>query len=489
MHNDFDQFTDNKRIRVLNLLLQETGTYNPMYIRPYVSHVTKDVIDVIQQRVEQHGTVSANTFAGIASNIIAPSAANSGMIPIPNGWQEKRMSFILTLEANSNLTGNKIIYVQGYTDYLGIATSGAIDPNMRFYINSMTVVSRNIINTPMGAQYSDRVLETTQVINGKLFTEQYQHYANTNNYGVYGLRPYDIFMSSQSNQFLSSFNNLNDTRVRLDNKPMTNKTNRANNLPTNFLKTLVNNYNQSAHIGELGIGVTDVYSNAASLSTDGIGNNNDFIRTIELYTGIANSVTFTIQVLESIESNLSAVTNFIRIGNTQLVGVHTAGESEYWHGANRETVAATLLSNAVPALMLEYMLNKINFRSTNQDITGNMSTIIIDAKSITNLDLTASFNLFKHRLETELLLDLTYGNQIAYMLDMECNIFGESKISISLDSGPLIQYTTPSFCDSLLVPVYTLDKNNLYTLTHDMNQIFSGVNPNATQQQTFTELF
>ena len=194
-----------------------------------------------------------------------------------------------------------------------------------------------------------------------------------------------------------------------------------------------------------------------------------------------NPTFFNSTMLEHIDPNLSNVTNFIKIGNTQLVGLHTAGETEHWGGAGRETVAATLLSNAIPALMLEYMINKIYFRSTNHDINGQMQTILIDAKSITNMDLTKSFNLFKYRLENEILFDLTFGNQIAYMLEVSCDVFGESRITIALDSGPMITYATPSFCDSLIAPVYTTNKDILYTVSHDMEQIFSGINNNRSQ--------
>ena len=475
---NYNQFVDNKSLRITGLLLQETGTYNPMYVRPYVTHVTQEAANIISRRVEETGNISPSTFSGITGNILAPSSASSGEIPIPNGWSEKRLAFLLTLEATSSISGNRVIYVQGFTDHAGITNTGAIDPNMYFFINSITVVSRNTIQTPMGVQNIDRVIESSQVINGKLFTEY-----SYNHQGVFGLRPYDIFMAAQTASHAQAYSNLNDTRVRLDTSANLSKSFRKNNVPTNYMASLTSSYNNSLGLAEFGAVGSDIYSQAASMSHDGGVMNNDFIKSIEMQTGIPNATYFNIGTLEAIDQSVSHVTNYVRVGNTQMVGLHMAGQTEHWSGANRETVAATLLSNAIPALMLEYMINKIVFRSTNHDIGSQMTTLLIDAKSITNLDLTKSFAMFKHRLENEILFDLTYGNQVSYMLEMHCDVFGESRISISLDSGPMIQYATPSFCDSLIAPVYTTDKNHLYTMSHDIEQIFNQLGHGSSPSQ------
>ena len=85
-----NQFSDNKKMRITGLLIQDTGTYNPMYIRPYTTHVTKEAANAISDRVNQTGDINYATFSGIAGSIIAPSAVALGEIPIPNGWGERR---------------------------------------------------------------------------------------------------------------------------------------------------------------------------------------------------------------------------------------------------------------------------------------------------------------------------------------------------------------------------------------------------------------
>lgn len=475
MYNENNMhFKNVSTMKVLGLLMQETGTFNPMYMRPYVTHITPDVLNTISDRVNNnHGEVTPSTFSGLTSGIIAPSPHSAARIPIPNGWAEKRVSFLLTLQIDTNLHGTKILYVQGYTDHLGISYNGAVDPNMHFFINSITTVSRSQVHTPSGVQNMDRVLDTSQVINGKLYNDH-----GYNNTGVYGLRPSDIFNSVQLSSTHYGANNgaiLNDTRVRLDMGVNPARSSRKNNVPTNYMSNIISNYKRSMVLSEWSSGATDIYSRASDMAMENIHSNNEFIRQLEMATGISGCISFNIGTLEAIDPGVKFVTNYVRVGNAQMTGIHSAGQTEHWNGANRETTVATLLSNAIPSLMLEYMINKIHFKSTNHDLTGQMNTVLIDAKSVTNLDLTKSFNLFIHRLHNEIMFDITFGNQISYMLEMQCDVFGESRITISLDSGPVIMYATPSFCDSLITPVYTTNKDDLYMVAHDMEQLLGSI--------------
>jgi len=459
--------------------MQETGTYNPMFLRPYTTHITPETLNTISDRVNNcSGVVTPSTFSGLTSGIISPSPYSNTQIPIPNGWSEKRVSFLLTLQIDTSLHGTKILYVQGYTDHLGIGMNGSIDPNMHFFINSITTVSRSQVNTPSGVQNMDRVIDTSQIINGKIFNDY--GYANND---LYGLRPSDIFNSVQlsTSQYGSNKTILNDTRVILNKGANTPRSSRKNNVPTNYMSNIISNYKQSLSLSEWSPDSNDIYSRASDMSMENIHSNNEFIRQLEMVTGISGITYFNIDTLERIDPNVKYVTNYVRVGNSQLVGLHSTGQTEYWNGADRETVVSTLLSNAIPSLMLEYMINKIHFKSTNHDLTGQMNTVLIDAKSVTNLDLTKSFNLFIHRLHNEIMYDITFGNQISYMLEMQCDVFGESKINISLDGGPIVAFTTPSFCDSLITPVYTTKKEDLYMVAYDMEQLLSSVgNVNTT---------
>jgi hypothetical protein len=74
-------------IRVAKLTMQETGTYNPVHQRPYMTHVSGDTMNAIGNRLQQvgNGNITGNLLGGIASTIMAPSATPGDVIHIPYG--------------------------------------------------------------------------------------------------------------------------------------------------------------------------------------------------------------------------------------------------------------------------------------------------------------------------------------------------------------------------------------------------------------------
>jgi hypothetical protein len=125
--------------------------------------------------------------------------------------------------------------------------------------------------------------------------------------------------------------------------------------------------------------------------------------------------------------------------------------------------------------MMDLMLSKVYFRATNHSIGGVVVVTLIDGKSITTADLSQHYELFKRRLEHEVLFDMTHGNQTLFNLEMQADLFGETRITLALDGGPAIPYTTPSFCDSLLTPVMTGSKDNFFGVVHDFETLMNAL--------------
>ena len=77
------------QINVVELLLNETGTYNQQFLRPYESSMdgrgTAKVVDRISEAVRVGASVNNNTFIGIGTTIVAPSASIVTPIGILNG--------------------------------------------------------------------------------------------------------------------------------------------------------------------------------------------------------------------------------------------------------------------------------------------------------------------------------------------------------------------------------------------------------------------
>lgn len=466
-------------IRVARMLLQESGTYNPMYTRPYQTHLAPDVLDNVLRRVDQAGSagITGVMLAGVASSMVAPSATPTGEISIPMGWSDRRIRFLLEVHVTV-ATGSQMIYFfQGYTTHLGINANGDIDPQMQFIINSYMRVNRALKYNGYGQGImQDVVTESAHIVDGMLVSQAVGN-------ELYCMRPNDLFAGIQSAYIESAYKNysgnvLRDTRYRMSGESV--RSNRANNVPGNYIASVVDTYKNAQQMSEFGQGNQDIYARSQGMSSEASPYENPFIRAISNIRGQNCVTSFDIATLRQLDPNVENVTNYLRMGHTELAQVHQTGQTSYWSGSDASTLAATILSNGVPATMMDLMISKIYFRSTNNDIGGKVNTIIIDGKSLTNMDMSQNFELFKVRLEKEILFDLTYGNQTLFQLEMSVDLFGETRITIQLDSDAAITYMTPSFCDSLLSPIITNNRDNFEGVTNDFETLMNSLNIEKT---------
>lgn len=471
--------------KIVKLIIQETGTYNAQFLRPYETYVDQNSINTIADRVEKakSTTLSPYLFSGIASNILTPSAVAQQQAPIPQGWSERRIRFVLEVETTGSLGVTYIEYYQGYTNYLGVTGAGNIDPNMEFIINSYTRVKRANIQTPYGMEVRDSIMDSANILNGQIYS--------TISPNMYAMRPQDVFSGIQTGYLTHGIdhnNQIHDTRIQINNQNVASS--RTNNVSSNYISTVIEGFAHANQMQMFGQGEAQILDMArqTSMVHDTDLDTNVFLRKLAAVKGYGMITNFTMRDLIAIDSNAAGNTHFIALGQTAKVSLHQAGQTAYWNGSDRETQIATILSNAVPAIMMECLFSKIGFKSTNSDMSGKPNTVFYDGKSLTNIDLTASYQVFRKRLETEILFDITYGNQDTYMLDMYADMFGETKIAISIAGSPMVTYTTPSFCDSLITPVFTLNTDSFYKLSHDFESIMNHIGSNNISTRTVNNL-
>jgi hypothetical protein len=53
------------------------------------------------------------------------------------------------------------------------------------------------------------------------------------------------------------------------------------------------------------------------------------------------------------------------------------------------------------------------------------------------------------------MFDQSFGNEQTYAISFLGDVFGETRITVSIDHGPFTQYATPSFADAKLATVFT----------------------------------
>jgi hypothetical protein len=158
---------------------------------------------------------------------------------------------------------------------------------------------------------------------------------------------------------------------------------------------------------------------------------------------------------------------------THRVSVHQTGQTADWGASDLNTSVATILSNAVPGMLMELALTKVILMATNRTIGCVIKTTIIDVEGFSNGDNSNAIAIFITRLENEVLRDISYNGSMDFAVEMHIDLLGETWIKLSLNGQPAIDYVTPSFCDALLTPVITSDDTRAMTLASDFDTLTS----------------
>ena len=456
-------------VNVIKLLIQKSNTYNQMYNRPYESNLQHDDLKTIMERLSRNPrtNITPNVVSDVASNIIRPSSIPVGLINIPNGWDTPRDRFLLIAEVAYNSGSTEKHFIQGYTDYHCVSEmSNSIDPASIFTINSinkMNVTQGHYVNgvqTPEIRRLtaSDQIITKTDI-----------------NSNTISMRPVDVINTIETETMNTGLRQANeevvahDTRTSLKTMgPSSSK--RYNNVPSVYLSNLMNGYNSVVNeIDELS-GDADIWRECSLNLNENLITGNAVVRYLSRTCNVGFTNWFRYSDLISAFPYIDNVTTYIRNTNTEYSFIHTAGSTETLNQSTREGVAAAMLSQSVPAIMTQCMLNSIRFRTTNNDALGNITTVIIAVDSLA-INPTAMIEAFKSRFQKEVYNTITYNNSEVVELDMSCDLFGDTCINISIAGGPMIPYVYPTFCDSLLAPTITNNPDSLRNISGDMETL------------------
>ncbi len=465
-------------IRVVSLHMQDCGTFNPMFERPMVTDV-KDMhyLYDFNRRIEQNQVkmITPSVTAGLASRIVAPSAIPGSQIQVLNGWDMRRIRFILhvavDIPGGSGLADDEY-YFQGFTDHGDVGYGGAIDPRMLLVINSFVRIGKENVYGEHNHIYTRRfVKDSGQIINGNIM---YQCSGQQS----YGLRPKDAFIGLQSMDVANAQTDdtmLFDNRYRFGNKSGIN--NKYHTSPAAYLASVTHSYFNALHSSSWDKNGMDLYERAKNAAGQDVEFDNPFFRRMRSIVNEPNYVgtSFTMSALEMLDPNLSSVTTLAKMGQATQAQYHHQGQTEYWSGALVESQWATILGQAVPALLMEMMISNMTFMVTNRLIGGQPAVTLIDAMSITGADITQQLETFKQRLICEVMNDISYNNMMPYDITIRADSFGETHIKISLDNNPFIDYCVPTFIDSMVSPMMTSNKNVFYNNVNDLGYILTEV--------------
>lgn len=447
-------------MKITRLVMTETGTYNDMVSRPYEAHLDGDTLSAFQEATQWGENVTPSAIAGVAGNIVRPRAQPERQVGIVNGWETPRLRFMMEVEYEAGMGTYVTQVVCGYTDYVGATRSGNIDHNMKLYFNSSIILRHTQAMTSTGRSTISQMADNSHIV-----TQANQTPIGPSAFGGNSLtmRPEDLFNRMQTGGIPSELTAI-DTRQKFIQGIK--KSSRKNNLAPSYMSRVLDAHRHSMNDSDYGETYEDMCHKASGTVREGLIHSDGFMRNLTVASNLMEEGFIYFGDLMELDNTIAdrAVLSFNT--PTTQVSNHSRGDSANWSSTELETVAATALSNSVPSLMMDTMLTKVSFMVTNETFDGTFDCRILNAMHFNkNVSVKEYAERFMHRLQVEVLRDLSRNNNFTVKLEMHCDVIGETHINISMNGGPEIPYVTPSFSDGLLVPVLTTQQETLDGVT------------------------
>ncbi len=491
-----------KRHVALKSVFRETGTYNDIYRRSYSAsgvdgHLASDFRQMVSGVNDMANGFNVDMMSSVSNRLLRPQAQiNPGVDlgSIANGWGTRRLLF--TIEVSTDTTGNsniqpERILINGYSDYTGATMSGNMDPNMRIYFNSVVLLRTvNQHGYAWGGQ-STVPADIAHVIHmvADPNADPYGGQTFRNPYTL--LRPYDV-VNSMDNNFIypgSAFD-VTDVRASPTNAPLMSSRNNA--IATKYLErtfqSLLKGYrdptvgeDQRTHYTSAADHLRESYTTKLSLFQDFAANTSynqlGFVTYGEMCKLIPNLDQITVLCLAGKASPTTATSYF---------GTPERGMVNGWNGSDQETMIATVMGSAIPALMMECLINTITMTITNRTLDRDFSVVIQNVTMFSeSIEASAYVPLFVSRLKREILADITQGNTLDVSFNIAASTIEDTWLQISFMGGPVTDYVVPSFSDALISPIIGTNPQSLHSLAFSIDGLFNSsmsvLDPNRSQ--------
>ena len=470
-NQSFASSADQATCNVVRFIMHETGTFDQQFRRPYQSVLDAKTMGVLKEVLHTSTKYQASQISGLANQIVVPQATPEAPIEIAHGWGTRRLRFFLEIQYNSQLYGSNSEYIMGYSEFSDLSINGLPDPRALFVVNSVSNVRHAMYNTGVQNQMATSVGDTSHIINNA-------EWAGPQRVGgVELMRPADVFsiITRQDIQPEMKEMGVFDQRVSMDSIPK--KSFRGNAVASNYVSSILAGHQMAAQRGDFGASQNNTIEKARGYVVEPAIGMDFFLSTISEKRGSPLGNQFTLSDLKKLDPTFEERSLLVRLGE-YANQVYSAGSAAGWHGTDLTTQIANILSQSVPALLMETGLTMMDFQCTNMGVIGvPVKTQVNNADGFARgLDYSRNIMLFIHRFEHELFRDLSRNNMFGLAVTMTVDILGETRVRVQVEGDVPVDYVTPSFCDALMTPIITQNPNIVTGLSMDMNNAMMQLN-------------
>lgn len=461
-------------MKVRRLFFREMGTYSDLYTCPYTTEGDGNVVRDLDELTMGGRQISPGLISGISSRILRPTAnidRERDRIFIPNGWNTRRFMFIMEVEIARSASSVSVEIITGYTDHNEVITrSQNISEDTVLRFNGMYTVRTMQVYGARGVQESTSIVDPIQLV-----PRRRKPTFGFDNGGRSGdtvrMCPEDLFtIKTQVPEFeeLANVDGYHDTRGTI--MRALSPCRRENNLSSHYLTRALVAARDSQDDGFLGDddGENSRFVRARGLVREPLLSNRQTMAKLADETSILDSGYITYGELLSMDPNVDNIVQ-INFNDDRASYIDHRNESESWHDRTTERMCATIIAHAIPNLLMESMYSHAQIVSTNLTYSGRFqSTALKLHPYMQGVDLDENYNMLFSKIDNELMPGLLLNDQMVIDVTIECAIYADTIIDISVDGGPREHFVFPSFCDSLAALTVSDSRDDLHLLANDI---------------------
>lgn len=469
------------------------GYHMPVYNRPYTITADYGAIETLVDRMsdQMKPNVETSMLGDIANRIIQPNSEASISLLNDTWLSEPRYIFVMKVLTIDPVGTEINSYIQGYTNFMGISQQGHPSMEMVHHINNVIETYNLVYQIPgVGVVRKEKLYKSYSV-------------HGSNELDFFTQRPYDVMTGLDNWSLKNEFNadvNFGGSNINFDILSTSNMVSNfngkiiasrdSNSVPAEYLASVLNagisvDSDRASRIdANVGRSV-EMYSNSSAtgnILTEFDIKDNRFIVTLSRLGGyyeVMDKFTFNELMLvdKTIYDRFDLFNNQMETINPAMT--YTPNVGEHWQGSDPVTLKAYSLIESCVSLASRHGFDRISFIASNMvNPTGLMEINVIDFQSyvqVDDRDKAVLVNIFKNKLEINILIPETQGGRIPIYMEMHVNLLGTSKILLGYAGYPETWYTIPTTASSLYNPVLTFDEASLDVISGGFQKLITEI--------------
>lgn len=488
------------QIKVRRCVLVPSGEYGDQYRRPWVTSYNRDNANMIHEAVastyHDHKTrvaagqlpadavyeITPEMMAGVSSSFILPSstAERKANINAYGGWGTQTARFMLNVSIQRADQVQPMEYILiGYTNFMGLTAQGNVAHDMEFNINTMFEVRSVRQRNAYGVETSVRQLVRTNQI---LVDDRYT--GDVDSAQSIRMRPFELISVMQAQQIPQLHNaNVSFTDARIVNSTVPVYSNQHHTNPNNYMASvlggLVSGKTMAAVTGRTG--PAHPFHQAAQNVADFSTMRDPFLLAIKNYNDGALTNKFTFRDLLRLDPNAERDDIcFVQWREApQRAGLAVPGENMHvndgrtsgWHGNDRSTQVATMITNILPSLMADLALQSVTLYAANIQAGNPVCWATNPMGILGDVDMSPQALVLQRQFQQQLVDAVSYNGQIRYEISVQADLAGEIWIKVQLEGDHAYDYVAPAYASSQMSPVMTTRRSTLDNLAESFHTL------------------